>query len=345
MTQEELTRLIKGEDTPHGILILAGDEGYLIRHYLNQLRKRLISDPSFASFNHMVFEGAELDFVKLGDALRTPPVFADAKLVEWHLPDLDALKEGELSLLADLAAEAKEAMDTLIVLLPEVGAFDMGTAKRPSTMYKKLSAFVKIVAFEKSSDGQLINWLGRHFAHEGVGVTPDALRELLERCGHGMDILAEETQKLAAYAKANNIPQIDVEIVRHVSCPSTEEDAFGLTNALMALDAKGAFENLADLRARRVEPTILLAQIARFVTDMLSVGLLAEAGQTATQIAASLKLNEYKVKLYMKASREHTVARLRRGVTLCKEADAQVKLTYGLDAYAVIERLVATLLA
>jgi DNA polymerase-3 subunit delta len=244
-----------------------------------------------------------------------------------------------------LAKETEEAKDTLIVLLPEVGAFDMGTPKRPSAMYKKLTAFLEIVSFPKSTDSQLINWLGRHFAHEGVGVTPDALRELPERCGHGMDVLAEETKKLAAYAKANHIETVTVELVRHVSCPSTEEDAFGLTNALMAMDAKGAFENLADLRARRVEPTILLSQIARFITDMLSVGLLAEGGQTAAQIAASLKLNEYKVKLYMKASRQHSTARLRRDVRLCKEADAQVKLSYGVDAYAAIERLVATLLA
>ena len=49
MTQEELARLIKGEETPYGILVLAGEEGYLIRHYLNLLRKRLIPDEKLIS--------------------------------------------------------------------------------------------------------------------------------------------------------------------------------------------------------------------------------------------------------------------------------------------------------
>ncbi len=345
MTQEELSRYPKGDEMPHGVLILAGEERYLIRHYLTLIRKRILQDPSFASFNHMVYEGAEIDFASLFHALGTPPVFAEGKLVEWHLPRLDDFKEGEISQMLDLAAEAEETGDTLIVLLPDVDAFDVGSPKRPSTLYKKLSPAVEIVLFPKSTDGQLINWLGRHFAHEGVEVETNALREMLERCGHGMDVLAEETAKLVAYARGNNLPRVTVDVVRYVTCPSTEEDAFGLTNALMNLDGKAAFENLADLKSRRVEPTILLAQIGRFFSDMLSVALFAEAGCTSQQIATKLKINEYKVKLYMKAARQYSTPRLKGCVTLCREADAQVKLSYGVDAYAAIERLVAALLA
>ena len=79
MTQEELSRYLKGDEMPHGVLILAGEERYLIRHYLTLIRKRILQDPSFASFNHMVYEGAEIDFASLFHALGTPPVFAEGK--------------------------------------------------------------------------------------------------------------------------------------------------------------------------------------------------------------------------------------------------------------------------
>lgn len=345
MTVQELAALLKKEEIPHGVFLFCGEEDYLIRRYLADLRARVVTDPSLASFNHLIFEGTEIDVGALTDALRTPPMFAPAKLIEWHLPDLNSLREKQMADLALFCEEANNEPSTAVVFLPQPEGFDPGTVKRPSAAFRKLGEMMQIVRFDKSTDSALMNWLKRHYDHEGVAVTPDALRAMLDRCGHGMDVLASETEKIAAYAKANGIAAVTPDVVRLVACSTTESDAFALTNALSNDDPRGAFNALSDMKARRVDPTAVLGQISRQCGDLLAVALLMERGLPPEQVASELGMNEYKTKLYAKTVARQSVARLRRAVTLCAEADLRAKTTYGMDAYVTLESLVATLLA
>ena len=58
------------------------------------------------------------------------------------------------------------------------------------------------------------------------------------------------------------------------------------------------------------------------------------------EIASSLKMNEYKVKVYMTGAANKPWAKLKRALELSEEADLAMKLGGG---YAVIEQLVCTL--
>ena len=68
--------------------VFGGEEEYLKRYYLSLLRAKAVSDETFAPFNHIVFDGAEVDFGALSDAVKAPPMMADFKLVEWRFADL-----------------------------------------------------------------------------------------------------------------------------------------------------------------------------------------------------------------------------------------------------------------
>ncbi len=344
MTVQELNQRLQGESPLFGVMLLCGEEAYLIRTYLAKLRKRLVKDDGFSSFNHLIYEGADVDIGLMLDAVRTPPMFSSAKLIEWHLCQLDGMGDKDLEALTGLCQEAKKGEDTLILFIPGEEGFDPGSEKRPSPLYKKLSPHMEIVNFEKSGDGQLGNWLERHFTHEGVKATPDAIRAMLFRVGHSMDLLAKETEKVALYCRANGMETVTPQTIELVCSAITESDTFGLTNALMAKDAGGAFHALADMKARRVEPTVIMGQISRMWGDMLAIACLANDGLTSMQIAKVLGQNEYKVKLYLKNTAKGGIERMKRGVDLCKEADIAAKTTYGLDAYGALEKLVATLL-
>ncbi len=344
MTQDTLKQLLKAPTPPYGVIILTGEEQYLIRRTLDNIRKRMVGDPTFATFNHLLFEGADVDFARLTDALHTPPMFSDCKLIEWHMAHLNDFKDEELASLAALTEEANAQKDTLILLLPRDGDFDPGTAKRPSPLYKKLEKAAEIILFEKSTDPQLIAWLHRHFAHEGVRANEDVPRAMLTRCGHSMDVLANETEKLASYCKANGIALITKEWVEVVCAPTTESDAFGLTNALMQKDAKGAYRYLADMKATRCDPTLVLGTLARYTSDLLQVALLSEEGLSPAQIASVMAQNEYKISLYQRSAQRRTIPQLRRAMSLCQEADKKAKRSFSADLYPLLDALVATLL-
>ncbi len=344
MTVAELQALLK-EPAPRGCFLFCGEEAYLRRSYLSSLRKKILTEPDFDTFNHIVHEGAEIDFAALTADLDTPPFFADAKMIEWHMADLSGMTDKKIEALGEVCAIQAEEQNAVLVILTAPEGFDPGTAKRPSSLYKKLSAHLQIVNFEKSTDAQLMNWLKRHFDHDGVGCDAAVLRAMLSRSGHSMDILANEVDKLVAYVKANGRAVVTTEDVAYVCSPTTESDAFGLTNAMLDGKANDAFYHLSDLRARRVEPTVILGQLARLFGDMLSVSLLMEDGLNQAAIAAQLSMNAYKVSLYMKAATKRSADNLRHALALLADADKIVKTSYGTDKWALLDRLVCELLA
>ena len=183
MTVEELKKVLKGDRIP--FMILAGEEEYLKRYYLSSIRGRLVSDEGLAPFNHIRFEGNEIDFGRLSDALKTPPVFAEEKLVEWHLCDCDKMKADDLQKLRELCEEQDSFEGVTLVFYAEEGKLQFGNyPKRPSSRYTALSEFIDIVWFPPSTDAQLINWILRHFEKEKLLCAKATAEALLARVGH-----------------------------------------------------------------------------------------------------------------------------------------------------------------
>ena len=91
-----------------GVYILGGEEDYLVRYYLSALRDAAGVDPSLAVFNNPVFDGEEVDFAAVLEAMKSPPMMSDFKMVEWRHADFSSMRDNELDSLAVLASEAKE---------------------------------------------------------------------------------------------------------------------------------------------------------------------------------------------------------------------------------------------
>jgi DNA polymerase III delta subunit len=126
-----------------------------------------------------------------------------------------------------------------------------------------------------------------------------------------------------------------------VTAPNASVDAFALSNALLAGKSREALEALGVMKFERVEPTVVMGEISKTLSEMLGVKLLLADGKSAKEIAAAFKMHEYKAGLCIKAVSRVDVARLSRAVELAATADAALK-QYATD-YAPIERLICTL--
>ena len=130
-------------------------------------------------------------------------------------------------------------------------------------------------------------------------------------------------------------------MVERVCCESREEDAFALANAVLAGDRRGALRALRGYRDRREEPVAVAASLGRVISDMLHVCILQNEGMSKKDIAALLKMHEYRCSLYMQAVNGMEPARLRAAVERCLETDRLLKST---DLkYIAVERLVCTI--
>lgn len=323
-----------------GFFIFAGEEDYLKRHFAKELREAALSDGPFASFNHTAFDADDIDLPSMREALMSPPMMGEYKVVEWKFADLDKLRENEIKALIDVAERRDDYPYALVIITTTEDGFDVGTERRRSKLFTRLSEAFEIAVFDKSTDAQLISWLKRHFDAEGVSSDPRSLSTLLLRVGHSMYSLSTEVTKLSAYAKANGITAITPELVEEITSPNLETDAFALSNAIIEKNAKRAFQALEDLRGQRVEPLAVLAQLSRTYGELLSVSLLADEGKDTSAIEALTKLHPYRSKLYIGAAKKLGTKKIGAALESLIETEAKAK-SGGSTGYKAIEIFIA----
>ena len=340
MTQNELKERIKNAAVD-GAFLFAGEEDYLKRHYLGELRKLLVPDEGLAPFVHFVFDGAEIDADAILSAVRTPSMFGDGKLIEWHNADFEGMKESSLKAFESLCEEIREEKGNTVVITSAAEGLDVGTEKRPSRLMTRLSKSLAVIPFYHSTDAALISWIRRHFAARGLSYTATLPQALLARVGHDMDTLKNEIDKLSDYASANALATVTEKELAFVCIQTVESDAFSLTNALLDGKAEEAYLYLGDMKRRRVDPISVLAQVAKLYADLLAVALLAEEGSGEKEIAKALGMHEYKAGLYFRAAKRMGTPLIEEKLALCVKTDAQLK--NGTASYRGLEQLVATL--
>lgn len=338
MTVDELKAALRAGRVPW--LILAGEEEYLKRHYLGEIRKALVPDAALAAFNHLRFEGEALDLGKLEDAVKSPPMFAETKLIEWHLCDFEKMKAQELTRFTEFCAERESYEGVTVVFYAEAERLTPGqNPKKPSRRYQDVTRAIDVVSFPRSTDTQLLGWIGRHLSHEGITAGAEVGRAMLERCGHSMDVLAGELEKLTAYAHAKGRSELSVADVTYVTAATFEADAFGLGNAILAGNTAAAFENLRDMKNRRIDPAIVFGSVFRLFCDLYAVALLREEGLSPAAIREKTGLHEYKVTLYLRATQKKSAAALGATLEKCRRLDLSSKL--GTADFSGLERLIA----
>lgn len=323
-----------------GIYVFAGEEDYLVRYYLSSLRSAAGIDDTFAVFNNPTFDGGEVDFAALYDAVKSPPMMGDLKLIEWRHADFASMNEKELELLESLAALVDEHPYSILAFTAGGDGLDFGTPKKPSKFINRFGKALKILKFEKSSDNALYSWLKKHFDAVGVGVDLPTLQALVFRSGHSMDVLHSEVVKLAALAHSRGIAAITPREVEEVCSTTPESDTFALSNAIIERNKPKAYAALEEMKLRRVDSNVVMGMIARTYDDLLNVALLLDEGRGLSDIEAVLRMNSFKLKLYAAAVKRYGTDRIRHAVSTIARVDADSKFG-GITGYTAVELFIS----
>ena len=322
-----------------GCFILAGEEDYLKRYYLAKIREAIVTDEAFATFNHTVYDGQEVNFAAIRDDITSPPMMADGKLIEWRYPSFDKMKESDLTLLEETVALLGEYDYATLVFLVAEDGLTLGTPKRESKFEKRFGKTVGILNFATSTDSALISWLSKHFAAEGITATADVLNTLLFRAGHSMSVLNEEVEKLTAYAHANGKTEITKDDVSLVASSTPECDTYALTNAILARDKRLALVALDEMKSRRLDPLVILGMMARTYSELAEVVLMLKDGLGFNDIQAKTGMNAYRLKHYVSAAPKFSPERIVNILAELERVDTGVKFG-GVTGYTAIELFV-----
>ena len=156
-----------------------------------------------------------------------------------------------------------------------------------------------------------------------------------------MYALSFETEKLSYYVLQNGRDTVTREDVKNVAIGAIDTDAFALANAVLDGRSADALAALSVMKFRRVDPIIILSEVSRVVCDLMAVKTLQEQGMPQGEIARSLKMNEYKTRIYANGAASKSRERLTRALTLCADADLALKLSP--QVYMAIENLICGL--
>lgn len=324
-----------------GAYLFVGEEEYLKRYYLDQLKSCVIDDEAFATFNHSLFDGVEVDRAAVLEAITSPPMMSDYKLVEWRYARVGNGR-GEITqkALSELATAARENSFSVFAVMISDPDFDLGTQKKPSKQLEALSKSFDVLRFDKSTDAQLMSWIKRHFDSAGLEIMRPAAEAMITQIGHSMDNLKGEIDKLTAFAGARGLSSITPEVVKEVCSSNIEADSFALKNALSERDKKLAYVALSDLKNKKTDATAVINSLAAFYSEALTVASLLDDGMDRAAIEAELKIHPYRLKMCIASVTKYGTAHIVRAVNRLAEIDAKAK-SQATNAFGAIEMFIA----
>ena len=322
-----------------GGYLFFGEEDYLKAFSLKAARDAVCEDKSFEIFNDMKIDALDYSAPALLDALMPFPMMAEKKVVTVNGLCIDSMKPSEIDDLCDVLETLSEYDYNVLIISVPAGEIDEGNLpKRPSAILTKLSKYLTPVRFEEISPSRLVSWIGKHFAHNGVKASAEVCSFMINYCGVSMFTLASETDKLSYYVLQDGRDEVSLDDVKKVSIAEISTDTFALANAILDGKYDVALDALSVMKFRRVDPIIILSEVSKVVCDLFAIKAMLDEGKSSYEIASALKMNEYRVKMYMSGASGKSLKRLKRALELCAEADSALKLSP--QGYMAIERLI-----
>lgn len=320
---KELNDILKTRQVPH-VVLLYGSEDYLRQFYASAMADILVPDQSDFANRVVLGEGCSLETVK--DECDSLPFFSEYKVV--ILKDSGLLRgkaTGEWDFVSALDPSIR-----LIISERDVDARSKG--------FKSLSQYAVCCELGEQDETMREKWLAKRFRGQGVLVDQTVLHRMVEICDSSMYTLANEADKLIAYAGDGGT--ISIEDVEALCTASAKSVVFDLTDAVSTGRPADAYKVLEDMRQLREADQKLFITMAGHISKMLRYRLMQIKGATDTEINSVMKMHPYAFRKMSAQSKRFSVAALMKMHVFCVEADEQSKGGY-LDAGKAMEILIA----
>ena len=330
---QELKTALKAK-TPNRLYFFHGEEMFLLRHYLGQLKKLLVDDLT-ESFNYTRFNNENFTLQAFADAVEALPMMAETTMVQVEDIDIFKLPESDREKLTEVFSDVPDYC-TVVFLFETV-------AWKPDKRYKKLWDAVDdngtVVEFAKQNQRDLIAWIGRHFASRGKRIATDLCAYLIDITGGTMTALASEISKIAAYSGADEIKKSDIDAVTE---PVMDAVVFHMTDAMSRGDYGFAMTKLQQLLKMQEEPIGILGAIGNHFRRLSTARTLLDNGRNASELMKLCGMQDYAARKTMDAARRFQPAFLRKSMELILETDIRMKTSFD-EKERLLEMLVLQL--
>jgi DNA polymerase III delta subunit len=306
-----------GRGQPPPIALVHGPDAQLLDDALAAATRGLFRDPGEAALGREVFEGGETSVDAVVRAASTLPFMTAMRLVAVRRSQALAAKGADT--LRDYARDPNPS--TALLLLADESL----AASRDRRDHWLLGAMpaTAIVSLPVREGRSAESWLRQRAAAEGLTITDEAARLLVQWVGDESASLLGEARK-AALAGGGENTAVGVKEVTAVVGEHRLSGVFDLTRAVQRRDVGLALRTLDRLLATE-EAVRLLALLTADVRATITVADLAGRGQTVEQIARVVRKPPPVVDAIARGPGAAPSAVLARRLERCWEAERRVK--------------------
>lgn len=173
----------------------------------------------------------------------------------------------------------------------------------------------------------LTTWVQQEAGAKGVKISSEIAQTLVDYTGDSLLSLSSELTKIAMYMDGEG--DITKDIIELLIPRLPEMDVFRLTDAYMTGNVKETIKIYHDLLQNGEEPIMLTSLIAGQIRLMIHVSSLVKKGYQQQQIAKTLSVHPYRVKLIMENRRIPKMDKLLLILKKLAHIDYQLKSTSG----------------
>jgi DNA polymerase III subunit delta len=300
---------------PPAIALLHGDDGQLLDDALDAVSRALFPDPSLAAWGREIFDGLEHSVDEIVRSAMTLPFGGGRRLVAVRRAQALNAKGAE----PFTAYVASPNPATCLVLLADESL----RASRDRRDHWLLGAVpaAAIVTLPDRGPREVAGWLRQRAALEGLTVTDEAARLLVELTGEDTATLLGEARK-AALAGGPDNRNVGVRDVGAIVGEHRLTELFDLPRAVEKRDTAGALRTLDRLLATE-DALLLLAVLVRDVRTTWTAVAARRRGRSVDEIARALRLPPRVIETLTSSGRSD--AQLARQIRRCWETERRLK--------------------
>ncbi|WP_137743857.1 DNA polymerase III subunit delta [Robertmurraya siralis] len=314
------------------VYVLYGTESFLINETKHLLMKYALNEEEM-EFNFATYDLEETPIeVALEDA-ETFPFMGERRLILMNNPYFLTAEKSKAKTehnLKKLESYLQEPAPYSIIVF--AGSYEKLDERKKLT--KELKRKGIVVEAKKLNEQELKLWVKERAALNRVSIDEEAVEQMLTLAGTNLFMLTTEIDKLALYATEGNT--ITVAMVHELVSRSLEQNIFVLVDNIVQRKIDAAFRIYYDLLKQNEEPIKILSILSGQFRLIYQVKEFARKGYGQQQIAGSIKVHPFRVKLAAGQAKLFKDEELTKIMQLLAEADYQSK-TGAMNKELIIE--------
>lgn len=157
---------------------------------------------------------------------------------------------------------------------------------------------------------------------DGFQISPKTILKFVNRVGNNLPLLESESEKLKVYKfDSKKIDEEDIEIINK----TIDMDIFNLIDNIVLKKKKEAITSYNEMVKCGEEPIKILIMLASQFRLMLQVKLLNKKGYLEKDMASTLNIHPYRIKLALQKSRNFTEEELMNFMMNLADLDSKIK--------------------